>query len=132
MKTETIGIQQSFILTGLDIRDAFFSQKLKKESQKFADISISSYHGGRSYQFVRLCQGLSISPSVFSEYIIQVLSEIPNYQDCVVSYMDDLLIHSTTVEEHQEHIGQILRVRTKAKLKISPKKSLFFRNIWDM
>ena len=122
---ERIGSYQAKILSAIDIRDAFFSIRLSPESQKYC--GVSTYTGGKSYYFVRLCQGLSISPSVFSEYIGKVLSSVPDHEKFCLSYMDDLLIFSETVEDHQRHIAVILEAIQKHGLKISPKKSLFFR-----
>ena len=122
---ENIGNRQSCILSVLDIRDAFFSIKISKASQKFT--GVSTYTGGKSYYFVRLAQGLSVSPSYFCDFVTKVLSTIPNYQDFVISYMDDLLIHSRNIKEHTEHIAAVLDAIQRFKLKISPKKSLFFR-----
>ena len=75
--------------------------------------------------------GLSISPSVFSEYMGQIFSEVPGHETFVISYVDDLWIHSKSISEHKEHIKLILQALIKAKLKISPKKSLFFRRKVD-
>ena len=127
---EVIGMQQSAVLSCLDIRDAFFSIRLAKESQPWC--GISTYAGSaKSYYFVRLAMGLSISPSVFSEYIQKILAEIPGSENFVVSYMDDLLIHSKSISEHIGHIESILQALIRAGLRISPKKSLFFRSKVD-
>ena len=122
---EIIGIKQSSVLSVLDLRDAFFAIKLDPESYKYA--GLSTYAGGRSFYFCRLAMGLSISPSVFSHYINQVLSKIPGHNEFVTSYMDDLMIHSSSIQEHFHHVQVILEALTQARLKISPKKSLFFR-----
>ena len=122
---EVVGLQQSSVLSCLDIRDAFFSIRLAKESQKFC--GISTYAGGKPYYFVRLAMGLSVSPSVFSEYIQKIIAKIPEYEKHYVTYMDDILIHSQGIEDHQKHIELLLEALIEAGLRISPKKSLFYR-----
>jgi hypothetical protein len=57
-----------------------------------------------------------------------VLSEIPDYQQFLISYMDDLLIYSRNQTEHLRHVRIVLETLKKHQLKISPKKSLFFRS----
>jgi hypothetical protein len=126
---ETIGGQQSTVISCLDIRDAFFSINLSKRSQRFS--GISTYPGGKQYHFQKLIQGLSISPSVFSNFVIKILSDIPNYQQFLVSYMDDILVHSRSISEHKVHLKLILNALEKHQLKLSPKKALLFRQKVD-
>ena len=126
---QQIGSTQSCYLSALDITDAFFGLKLSKESQMFA--GISTYSGGKSYYFERLPQGLSISPSCFSNYILQILSEIPGHQKWLISYIDDILIHSSSIEEHLDHIEQVLAVLERHKLKIKPSKAHLFKKSLD-
>ena len=126
---EQIGEQKPTVLSCLDVKDAFFSLNLAKESQKFC--GISAYHNSKSYYFIRLPQGLSVSPSHFSRFLTKILAEIPNHKTFVASYMDDLLIFSKNEEEHQQHIAQVLEALITCGLKISPKKSLFFRDKVD-
>lgn len=124
---EQIGEQRPKVLSCIDIKDAFFSIKLHKDSHKWT--GISAYHSAKPYYFVRLCQGLSISPSYFSAYINQVLSEIPNSQSFLLNYMDDIICFSKNQTEHMKHIKLVLEALEKHKLKISPKKSHFFRKL---
>ena len=124
-----IGKNESQFLSALDITDAFFGLKLSEESQKYA--GISTYSGGKSYYFQRLPQGLSLSPAVFSNYIKSVISEIPGHEDWLITYIDDLLIHSRSMEEHMHHIDQVLAVLGKHNLKIKPSKAQLFRKSLD-
>jgi hypothetical protein len=44
---------------------------------------------------------------------------------CTQVFIDDILIHSNTFEEHLEHIEQVLKVLHRCGLKAHPEKSLF-------
>lgn len=61
----------------------------------------------------------------------KVLCCIPNHEKFILNYMDDLVIFSKSMKEHEEHIQQILTALTNNGLKISPKKSLFYRKRVD-
>jgi hypothetical protein len=118
---EQIGRQGSQYLSAIDITDAFFGLKLSKESQRWT--GISTYPGGKRYFFNRLPMGLSVSPAEFSSFIVKVLSEIPDFQQFTISYVDDILIHSKTFDEHLEHLDKVLAVLKKHNLKIKPSKA---------
>ena len=123
---QQIGYANSQFLSALDITDAIFGIGLGKESQKYA--GISTYSGGKSYYFQKIPKGLSLSPAVFSKYILKILSEIPGHQDWLINYFDDILIHSQSLEDHMDHIYQVLEVLAKHRLKINPTKAKLFKN----
>jgi hypothetical protein len=123
---QRLGASQCKYLSTLDLKDAFHSLKLHKDSQRHA--GITSYYGGKSYFYKRLPQGASLSPCEFQQYIQSVLDEIPNSNDYVIAHMDDLIIYSRSVENHFFHIQEILRTLEENGLKISPKKAQLFKS----
>jgi len=51
--------------------------------------------------------GLKIAPSTFQHFINDVLRD---YLDkFVISYIDDILIYSNTLDEHHEHVKKVLK-----------------------
>jgi hypothetical protein len=66
--------------------------------------------------------GLMNSPIVFQRLIDKVTQPLRAF---TVAYMDDLLIHSASFDEHCTHITAVLSVLTKAELYVKPSKSRF-------
>lgn len=122
---QRLGASGCRYLSTLDLKDAFHSLKLHKDSQRHA--GITSYYGGKSYFYKRLPQGASLSPCEFQQYIQSVLDTIPDSNQFVVAHMDDLIIYSESVEDHFFHIREILSALEENGLKISPKKAQLFK-----
>lgn len=81
------------------------------------------------WQFCRLPFGLSGGPSSYARLVIQVLRNIPPEQ--AVAYVDDILIHSSTFEQHMSNLDTVFKAYTKAGLKLNPKKCHFMASKID-
>ena len=68
------------------------------------------------YQFKRMPFGLTGAPSSFQHLMDKVLRGLP----IVIHYIDDILIHSATVEEHREHLRSVFDCLRKTGLTLSP------------
>ncbi len=126
---QKVGNSRCTVMSIIDLRDAFHSLKLSKNSQKYS--GVASYYGGRSYYYVRLPQGASISPAKFQEFVDSVLADIPNSKEFLVAHTDDVLVFSRDKKAHKRHIELLLQALRKHGLKISPKKAKFFRQRVD-
>jgi len=49
----------------------------------------------------------------------------PLLRKCVLVFLDDILIYSTTIEEHLHHIGAVLQLLDKDGWKVKPGKCSF-------
>lgn len=85
----------------LDFRQGFLQVPLAKESQDYCTIM----HKGRPLKFTRVSFGSNDSMAAFIAALQRVLVEC---DDFIVTYVDDVLIHSATLEEHLEHINRVL------------------------
>lgn len=120
---QTIGASQCEVMSVVDLRDAYHTLRLARNSQKYT--GITPYTGADTYQYQRLGMGLSVSPAIWQTFINSILKEIPN-KNRHIAIMDDCLIHSKMVD-HLQDIVNLFESLIKNGLKISPKKCQFFR-----
>src|SRR5260370_18496726 len=67
--------------------------------------------------------GLTNAPAVFQQFINEVLGNLLDV--CMVGYLDDILIYSDSVEQHWDHVREVLRRLQEAGLYMNPKKCSF-------
>ena len=78
-----------------------------------------------NYQFKVMPFGLTGAPATFQREMNHIL--FPFIGKFVFNFIDDILIYSTSVEEHIEHIRQVLAVFKRHKLKINIEKCSFLQ-----
>ena len=81
------------------------------------------------FQFARLPFGLSNAPASYSRLVTKVLQSIP--LSMAMPYLDDVLVHSCTPEDHLLHLERVLAAHKKAGLKLKPSKCFLFRESVD-
>ena len=69
--------------------------------------------------------GLQGAPATFQRMMDVLLQ---NYGEFTAAYLDDVIIHSRTLEEHTLYISTILHHLAKAGLTVKPKKCQFAMN----
>ena len=122
---QTLGNSCARVISTIDIKHAFYSLKVHRESRKY--LGICPYPGARTLRYKRLVQGLNVSPTEWSDVIQEILSEIPNSQDFCLGIADDILIFSKDGSQHLAAIESVLAALAKNGLKVSLKKCQFFR-----
>src|SRR5258707_311467 len=66
---------------------------------------------------------LTNAPAVFQQFINEVLGNLLDI--CTVGYIDDILIYSDSIDQHQDHVQEVLRRLQEAGLYMNPKKCNF-------
>ena len=79
------------------------------------------------FEFRVMPFGLTNAPAVFQRLMSRVLHGLnpPDGSDFVAIYIDDVLIFSKTLEDHLQHIEQVLDRLQSARLKLQPMKCHF-------
>lgn len=78
---------------------------------------------GLKYEFNRLCFGLKNSPKAFQEIAQEVLGD--KFHNGALVYIDDIILFSSSVDEHLNLIDTVLRKFKSVGLKFNPEKCQF-------
>ncbi|XP_064463126.1 uncharacterized protein LOC135374051 [Ornithodoros turicata] len=98
----------------MDMTKGYWQVPLSEESKEFTAFSTANGH----YHFKNMPFGIKTAPAVFAKLMRHILQDIPN----VYHYYDDLLIATTTWEEHVAILQTVLHRIEKAGLTIRPTK----------
>ena len=120
---DSVGENNSKIFTVLDLKSGFHQIPLDEETKHKTTFVT---HSG-SCSFKRLPYGLRNAAIAFQCVMAQVLQGI-NFKYALV-YVDDILIHSSTFDEHLVHLQNVFDRLNDANLKLQPKKSQFAAKI---
>ena len=107
-------------LSSLDLKDAFNSIQLSRESRE----KTAFYFDNCLYQFKVLPYGLKIGTAKFSQLINKALEK--HISKCCFAFVDDIIIFSETAEEHLQHLNIVMSDLNKAGFRIKIAKSSLF------
>ncbi|KAF2068181.1 hypothetical protein CYY_010493, partial [Polysphondylium violaceum] len=88
------------IITVIDLKSGFHHLRLDPESRKYTAFKMD----GALYQWTRPCFGLRNAPAYFNNWLGSVLCDYDTF--CKI-FVDDILIFSNSLEEHQRHLDII-------------------------
>lgn len=77
------------------------------------------------YEYLRMPFGLKNAPGTFQRVMDNVLREFVG--KCCLIYMDDIIVFSTSLQEHLENLEKILRALEKVNLKLQLDKCEFLK-----
>ena len=118
---ETIeSLTNSTIFSTLDCKSGFWQIPIQPNDRPKTAFTTPQ---GR-FQYKRLPFGYVSSPSIFSSCMFQTLHKYIGVHTLI--YMDDVIIHSKSVDDHLMHLEQVFQCLLEAGIKISPKKCFFF------
>ena len=105
----------------LDLNSGFHQIPLDEASKEKTAFSTNTGH----YHFKRLSFGLTNGPPTFQRLMNHVLSGLQNIELFV--YMDDVVLFSVSLEEHEQKLRNFLGRLKTAGLTLSPEKCYFLR-----
>ena len=102
--------------TKLDLKSGYFQIPIAEaDKEKRAFVTPDGH-----YEFNVLAQGLMNAPASFQRVMNNLIAT--GRWDYVVIYLDDIVIFSHSLEEHQRHVAEILSILDAAHFKVSPPK----------
>ncbi|CAM4950259.1 unnamed protein product [Rotaria socialis] len=102
--------------TKLDLKSGYFQIPIHEaDKEKTAFITQDGL-----WEFNVLPQGIMNGPPTFQRTMHNLIGY--GRWDCVIVYLDDILIFSTTFDEHVQHVREILSMLDKANFQVNPDK----------
>ena len=102
-------------VTLFDLCRGFWQLPVARDSQKYT--AMTTEFG--NFCFTALPMGLKIAPGCFQRLMDTVLAGAESYS---CAYLDDVAVHSDSIEQHIEHVSDVLRRVREAGLTIRAKK----------
>jgi hypothetical protein len=113
------------VFTTLDCNSGYWQIPVAPEDM---DKTTFTSHAG-TYRFGRMPFGLRNAPATFQRTVDIILSGL-TWKSCLV-YLDDIIIYSTSMEEHLLHLTEVLTLLGKAGLSLKLTKCHFFKETVD-
>ncbi|KAF4723340.1 hypothetical protein FOZ63_000946, partial [Perkinsus olseni] len=102
--------------TTLDLRSGYWQVPVRPEDQ--AKTAFCPGPGFPLYEWLRMPFGLASAPATFQRLMDSLVGDLP----FVKCYLDDLLIFSSSLEEHLAHLRQVFELLRAAGLTIAAEK----------
>ncbi len=112
-------LQEASIFTKLDLRNAYHLVRIRQGDEWKTAFNTPSGH----YEYLVMPFGLTNAPAVFQALINNVLRDMLN--QFVLIYLDDILIFSSSLQEHVKHVSKVLRCLLDNHLYAKPEKCEF-------
>jgi hypothetical protein len=107
--------------TTLDLASGFHQIEVESKDVPKTAFSVENGH----FEYVRMPFGLKNAPATFQRVMDNIMAGLQN-ELCMV-YMDDIIIYSSTFDEHIKRLTQIFERLKKYNLKLQPDKCEFLR-----
>jgi len=109
---------RSCCFTTLDMTSGYHQIRMSKESRHLTAFCVDGT--GESFQWRRMPFGLRNAPVHFMRSVASVL-KLPY----VLVYIDDIIVHSRTAEDHLIHLKTVFEILRKKKMILKPMKCTF-------
>ena len=113
-----IGRSNSTIFSTLDLTSGFWQMLLHPKSRSYTAFTIP---GMGQFQWVTSAMGLLGCPSTFQRLVEAVVEGLSN----IIVYIDDLIVHSDSHEQHLRSLDQLFERLQAHNLKVNLKKCVF-------
>ena len=102
----------------LDLRSGYFQIILAEEDQPLT----AFHYRGKRYAYRRAAQGLR-NAGPWSQRVMDTTVQNAGLKHCCAVYIDDLMIHSVTFDDHIRDVGAVLNMLHEVGLRAHPSKT---------
>ena len=114
-------LRRAKVLTHLDLQQGYHQIRMAEDSIAATAFQGVTPSGSPSLlEFLVMPFGLCSAPSTFQKLMNRLLE--PYINKCVLVYLDDVCIYSSSLTEHLEHLALVLQILRENKLHIKLKK----------
>lgn len=110
---------QKQFFSKLDMSDAYLQLELDEESKQYVTINTTA----GLFRYKRMPFGIACAPAIFQRTIDSVLKGI----DGVQIYLDDIIVASSTADEHLRQLEKVFSTMQKYGLRLRESKCQFFQ-----
>ncbi|EPY52228.1 hypothetical protein SPOG_05677 [Schizosaccharomyces cryophilus OY26] len=110
------------VFSTLDLKDAYHLLRIR-EGDEYKTAFRTPFG---SFEYTVMPFGLTNAPANFQRHINGILH--PYNGIFVIIYLDDILIYSSSIEEHRSHVRKVLQKLRQANLYLNAEKCQFFQN----
>ena len=107
----------------LDLRSGYWQVEIKEQDKKKTAFRVGNLG---FYEFHRMPFGLCNAPATFQRLMERCMGDL-NLRDCLI-YLDDVIIFSSTFEEHLDHLEAVFSRLRQNNLKLKASKCEFLRS----
>ena len=107
----------------LDLRSGYWQVEIREEDKPKTAFQVGSLG---FYEFNRMPFGLCNAPATFQRLMERCMGDL-NLRDCLI-YLDDIIIFSSTFEEHLEHLEAVFARLKEHNLKLKASKCEFLKS----
>ena len=111
----------SVVFSKIDLKNAYYRIRIREGDEWKTAFRTRYGH----FEYLVVPFGLTNAPATFQAYINRALRGLVD--DFCVVYLDDILVFSKSIEEHQQHLELIIERLRQAELYANPKKCEFFK-----
>ena len=111
------------IFSSLDLKSGYWQVKLDDDSIPMTAFTVGPLG---FYECVQMPFGLTNAPATFQHLMESCLGEL--HLNWFIIYLDDIIIHSQTPEEHLVRLRGVFKRLRAAGLKLKPSKCTFFKD----
>lgn len=120
LKTALSLVNQDCFFASIDLKDAYYSIPVHRESQGWLVFSWMNFY----YAFTALPNGLATAPRIYTKMVKPVFSSLRKIGCSNVSYIDDSLLKSNDREDCEENVSETVNLVDSLGFTVHPDKSV--------